>query len=128
MKGLTRRIREWAYSLSRSLLAAAIVGLKGFSSARTSIKFLLAILALMVPAGILLSWSLLHAVPVTPSFIIVTSLEDDAGAVAGNGYCTLREAINNANSPGADTTEGTVTCPPCLPLLRSHFCSPAPSC
>ncbi len=110
MKGLTRRIREWAYSVSRSLLAAAIAGIKGFSAARTSIKFLLGILLLMVPAGILLSRSLVQAVP--PSMIIVTSLEDDAGAVAGNGYCTLREAINNANSPGTDTTEGDCDVPP----------------
>src|ERR1039458_4080243 len=30
----------------------------------------------------------------------------DPASTSGNGFCTLREAIDNANSPGTDTTGG----------------------
>ncbi|MGD0075802.1 MAG: choice-of-anchor Q domain-containing protein, partial [Candidatus Binataceae bacterium] len=37
------------------------------------------------------------------------ALQADSPAVDGDGLCSLREAINNANSPGIDTTGGDCT-------------------
>ena len=39
-----------------------------------------------------------------PPAIVVNTLSD--ASPSGDGYCSLREAINNANSPGVDTTGG----------------------
>jgi CSLREA domain-containing protein len=103
MKSFARRVYELTALYSDRLIDSAIAALRGYSSARTSIKFLLGIPLLMVPLGILTSRSLLHAIP--PSIIIVTSLDDPA-ETSGNGFCTLREAIDNANSVGTDTTGG----------------------
>jgi hypothetical protein len=40
------------------------------------------------------------------SNIITVSNTADPASTSGNGFCTLREAIDNANSPGTDTTGG----------------------
>ena len=37
---------------------------------------------------------------------ITVSKTADPASTSGNGFCTLREAIDNANSPGTDTTGG----------------------
>ena len=40
----------------------------------------------------------------TPGLMTVNTLDDEA--TPGDGLCSLREAINNANGPGTDTTGG----------------------
>ncbi len=84
-----------------------MAGARGFSSARTSLKFLLGIVLLTLPVTLLiLGRTVLRATPLpTPSVIVVTTFDDPA-QTSGNGFCTLREAINNANNTGVDTTEG----------------------
>src|SRR5579872_4541308 len=39
-----------------------------------------------------------------PGVLIVNTISDET--VSGDGFCSLREAINNSNSPGTDTTGG----------------------
>jgi CSLREA domain-containing protein len=63
-----------------------------------------AALAIFVITSLLIP-STLHA-----STITVNTLSDSS--VSGDGLCSLREAINNANSPGADTTGGDWVSPP----------------
>ena len=63
--------------------------------------FLVAMLALLVPVFVIL----IQPAPKASGPIIVNNTTDPA-TTSGNGFCTLREAINNANSPGADTTGG----------------------
>ena len=40
---------------------------------------------------------------------IVVDTTDDPGITSDYGFCTLREAIDNANEPGTDTTDGDCT-------------------
>jgi hypothetical protein len=64
---------------------------------------LLAVLLLVLaPVCLLLSQSGLHA---SDNTITVNNLTDPV-STSGNGFCTLREAIDNAESPGVDTTAG----------------------
>src|ERR1700758_489897 len=72
------------------------------SSARVRLKFLIALLTLLAPVCLILTQSRLHA---SGNTITVTNTTDPA-STSGNGFCTLREAIDNANSPGTDTTGG----------------------
>jgi len=60
------------------------------------------LVALVVPVSIMLRQPPLHAADDT---ITVNNLTDPA-KTSGNGFCTLREAIDNANAPGTDTTGG----------------------
>lgn len=53
-------------------------------------------------AALLLGLGLIPARPAFAASIVVNSLADNA--TGGNGLCTLREAINNANSTAGDTT------------------------
>jgi CSLREA domain-containing protein len=95
MKSLSRRIRDKASLHLRRLLAGAIAGIKGFSAARTSIKFLLGVLAVLVPLSILM----FHPPSKATANIITVNNTTDPASTSGNGFCTLREAINNANAP-----------------------------
>src|SRR5689334_21200434 len=58
---------------------------------------------------VLIGLGLLNVAPAYAATITVNSTADDA--TAGNGQCTLREAINNANAAsdtsGGDCTAGT---------------------
>ena len=45
-------------------------------------------------------------VTATPRPSLTVNSTSDAAPTSGNGFCTLREAIDNANSPGVDTTGG----------------------
>ena len=142
LKGFAVRFHDFARALFRRSRFAATVSIEGFSAARTSIKFLLAIVALFLPLLVLLSPTLESAsgigalvagaeqtgcpvpppvtptptptvvpsatpgpTPVPPPPIIVTNLGDPANTTS-NGFCTLREAIRNANNFGRDTTGG----------------------
>ncbi len=62
--------------------------------------FLSAAAILLIAALALVGTSTARAMTIT-----VNNLTDPASTFK-NGFCTLREAINNANSPGADTTGG----------------------
>jgi CSLREA domain-containing protein len=106
MKRLSRRIGDLVCLYSGRLLAAACAGIKGFSAARTSLKFLLAILAVVVPLSILMLQPSSKAFQVA---IFVNTLNDPQ-TPGPNGACSLREAIENANDPGVDHTGGD--CPP----------------
>src|ERR1700733_14340249 len=72
------------------------------SSARVRLKFLITLFALLAPVCLILTQSRLHA---SGNTITVTNNTDPV-STSGNGFCTLREAIDNANSPGLDTTGG----------------------
>lgn len=61
---------------------------------------LVALLLVLAPVGLVLTQSRLHA---SGNTITVNNTTDPA-STSGNGFCTLREAINNANSPGTNTT------------------------
>jgi CSLREA domain-containing protein len=58
-----------------------------------------ALLALTMPMGVVLTPAVSHA-----TIIFVTTLSDSSKA--GDRQCSLREAINNANAGGTDTTKG----------------------
>ncbi len=62
--------------------------------------FLLALLIAIMPFGVML----IQPTPKASGPIIVNTTSDSSPS--HDGFCSLREAINNANSPGADTTEG----------------------
>ena len=91
----------------RRLVDAASASLRGFSSARTSIKFLLGILAISIPLVIFLLQPFSKATP--PNIITVNTISDTPAM----GFCTLREAIANANAmaevSGGHCTAGTGT-------------------
>ena len=62
--------------------------------------FLIAALLALAPVCIILVQSALHA----SGPIVVNTLSDASSP--GDGLCSLREAISNANTPGTDTTGG----------------------
>jgi CSLREA domain-containing protein len=62
--------------------------------------FLIAALLALAPVCIILVQSALHA----SGPIVVNTLSDASSS--GDGVCSLREAISNANTPGTDTTGG----------------------
>jgi hypothetical protein len=92
-----------------SLLRSTFSKFSGFSSARVSVKFMVALLAVLLPCSVMLFTTSLHA---TSNIITVNNLTDPA-ATSGNGFCTLREAIDNANASsdtsGGDCAAGTGT-------------------
>jgi hypothetical protein len=89
---------------SGGLWSFASSWIRGFSSARTSIKFLFGMIALLLPVTILVLVSNLRA---TANVITVNTTSDTPAM----GFCTLREAIANANAEmdtsGGDCTAGT---------------------
>ena len=84
-----------------SIFLAAISKLTCLSDARTSLKFMVVILGVLLPGSVVIYTTNLRA---TSNIITVNNTTDPA-SVSGNGFCTLREAINNANS-ASDTTSG----------------------
>src|ERR1700719_1482474 len=92
-----RRIAVAVYSL----LFSGISALTGLSDARVSVKFMIALLAVLLPCSVLVFTTNLRA---TSNIITVTNTTDPA-STSGNGFCTLREAINNANA-ASDTSGG----------------------
>jgi len=78
-------------------------GSKRVSSARTSLWFLVVLLAALLPGGVFG-----EATVEAASNIIIVNIADDTNT-PGDGSCSLREAINNANSIGVDTTNGDCT-------------------
>src|SRR5271154_2603293 len=64
----------------------------------------LMLLTILVTARLLLIPSMLDAKPCPTCRIAVNTLSD--ASTSGDGLCSLREAIDNANSPGTDTTGG----------------------
>jgi predicted outer membrane repeat protein len=66
-----------------------------------------AVLGLVAVAGVALFGP---RAPLASGPIIVNNTTDPA-STSDNGFCTLREAINNANSPGTDTSGGDCTVP-----------------
>lgn len=91
----------------RSLLLAAISKLTGLSDARTSRKFMMVVLGVLLPSSVVIFTTNLRA---TSNIITVNNTTDPA-SVSGNGFCTLREAIDNANArsdtSGGDCVAGT---------------------
>ncbi len=93
----------------RALLLSTISRLTDISRARTSLKFIAVMLAVMLPGSLIFFAPNLRA---TSNIITVNNLTDPA-STSGNGFCTLREAINNANAAsdtsGGDCVAGTGT-------------------
>src|ERR1700693_2187694 len=89
--------KRWARGLSRAIAS-------GLSSSRAYVRpGLLALLLLILgPVCLLLSQSWLNA---SVNTITVNDITDPV-STSGNGFCTLREALDNAGSPGVDTTAG----------------------
>jgi len=81
-RALTRAL-GWSLSASRAIVRPGL---------------LVALLIVLGPIFLVLTQSGLHAIPVVDS-IVVTNLTDPV-STTGNGFCTLREAINNANAEG----------------------------
>ncbi len=91
----------WGWFIRRVVSDAGAWSLSA-STAIVRPAFLVAILPVVVPLYIL---SLHPASRADVNAITVNNATDPANT-SGNGYCTLREAIDNANSPGVDTTGG----------------------
>lgn len=85
----------------RSIRHRAFAWVRSSPAARASLKFIVVLLAVVLPISIVLTQSGLHAAANT---ITVNSLADSA-TTSGNGFCDLREAIDNAQS-NTDTTGG----------------------
>ena len=87
------------------LANAAVSSIKGFSSARTSVKFLIGIIAVIAPICLFVLVSNLRA---TPPTVITVDVNTDGSST---GVCTLRAAIDSANShtaaDGSNCTPGT---------------------
>ena len=70
---------------------------------------MIALLAVLLPCSVLVFTTNLRA---TSNIITVNNTTDPA-STSGNGFCTLREAINNANATsdtsGGDCAAGTGT-------------------
>jgi CSLREA domain-containing protein len=94
------RLRGWLDS--SAAVSSASSWLRGFSSAVTRPGFLIGMVVILIPALLFLVVPKLRA---TITTITVNNLTDPV-ATSANGFCTLREAINNANSPAVDTTDG----------------------
>ena len=88
---------------SSSALCDSLALSRIMSSSRAIVRpaFLIAMLAVLVPVCILM----LQQAPRALDVISVNTLADPL-TTPPNGSCSLREAIENANSPGADTTGG----------------------
>ena len=101
MKNFGLRLKGWVASNGGWSFASSWI--RGFSSAVTRPTFLIAIVALLVPASIILAVSSLRAT----NTITVSTLSD----TPASGFCTLREAIVNANAAtdlsGGHCTAGT---------------------
>ena len=91
--------RFWPAAASKLLARAA----SGSSARRAMVRpGLLVALPLVLALCVIAIQSELHA---SANTITVNNTADPA-TVSGNGFCTLREAMDNANSPGVDTTGG----------------------
>jgi CSLREA domain-containing protein len=110
-------------------LSAARAGITSFSRARTSVKFLLGIIAILAPISILFLASNLRAIP--PVITVNTTADPSPG---GATVCSLRDAITAANTETTvngcadsgsafDTIEfsvsGTITLGSALPEITS---------
>jgi hypothetical protein len=91
VNGFIGGLSEWARQYLGYLIQTLSASLRGFSSARTSIKFLIGIISLVVPVCLFVLVSSLRAMP---NMIMVTVNTDGSSA----GVCTLRAAIDSANS------------------------------
>jgi len=91
------------------ILSRTMAPCRGASRAIARPGLLVALLAVLAPVYLILSQSWLHA---GGNVITVNNFTDPA-STSGNGFCTLREAINNANAasdtPGGDCVAGTGT-------------------
>jgi CSLREA domain-containing protein len=85
----------------QKVISSAHSKVTSFSRARTSVKFIVLLLAVLLPGSVLLYEASLKA---ASNIIIVNTASDTS--TSGDGSCSLREAINNANSVGIDTTGG----------------------
>ena len=104
----TRCWNAFSKRLARALSPAVAWSL---SASRAIVRpgLLVALLIVVAPVCLVLTQSRLHASGNTTT---VDNLTDPA-STSGNGFCTLREAINNANAKsdtsGGDCTAGTGT-------------------
>src|SRR5580704_2543723 len=80
-------------------MASASVWIRGFSSAVTRPAFLFSMVALMVPVLMVVLVTRLRP---TSTIVVNSTVDNDK---TGNGFCTPRAAINNANA-GADISDG----------------------
>ncbi len=91
-KLLSRWRREAARAVRRAL-AAQHAGLDCPLSHRTALKV----------TALLIGLALTSRAALAATIIVNTGTDESS---PGDGFCSLREAINNANSPGKDTTGG----------------------
>src|SRR5208337_4569750 len=96
----TRFWRAFSKRLARALSPAVASGLSA-SEAIVRPGLLVAMLIALAPVYVVLTQSGLHA---SGNTITVNNTTDPA-TTSGNGFCTLREAIDNANAK-SDTTSG----------------------
>src|SRR5271169_3561344 len=79
-RALTRAL-GWSLSASRAMVRPGL---------------LVAMLIVLAPVCLVLTQSGLHAIPLVNSIVVTTT--DDPVVTSSYGFCTLREAINNANA------------------------------
>jgi CSLREA domain-containing protein len=94
----SRRVRAGLRSTRTFVVASSM----SVSRAFVRPVFLAVLITLMVPLGVFVFQPALKAT--SPNVIMVNTLSDSS--TSGDTLCSLREAINNANSPGVDTTGG----------------------
>ena len=101
---MTKKSLWWLEPIPRS--ARAITWSRRASAAFARPALMMGLLLAMAPVCVIMAPPAARAVAINT--ITVNSISDpEIGGVpvtSGNGFCTLREAINNANSPGTDTT------------------------
>src|ERR1700719_2847069 len=83
----------------RSIFLATIFRLAGFSSARASLKFIVVMLAVLLPA------TMIFFAPKLGSSLQTTITVNSTADPSDGTNCTLREAINNADNE-SDTSGG----------------------
>src|ERR1700720_4614980 len=90
-------------------LSPAVAWKLSASRAMARPGLLVALLLVLAPVCLILTQSRLHA----SSNTITVNNTTDPASTSGNGFCTLREAINNANAAsdtsGGDCAPGTGT-------------------
>ena len=89
-----------------SYLASISAALRRLGSSKAAARpSLIFALLLLLTAPLCLGLFLRLSRAATPNIITVNTTDDPA-STSNSGSCTLREAIDNANSPGTDTTNG----------------------
>ncbi|HXR36250.1 MAG TPA: CSLREA domain-containing protein, partial [Candidatus Binataceae bacterium] len=109
---MTKKSLWWRWWLEAMMRCASAIAWSGrVSAAFARPALMVGLLVALVPVCVILIPPASKAVVIDTTAIIVNTLRDDS--TSGDGLCSLREAINNANSKsdtsGGDCAPGTGT-------------------